>query len=257
MPAGESALMIAARSGKTESFASWSRGTGQLEARERWRGQTALMWAAAEGHRGTVRALVEPGADIKARIGRIHAAPLCVRAGQRPGNETLLTAGADINDLRASGQSSLRLIPVGRRQQCWHEWRLSRRPSAVSAGRQAPAPWCWRSRTRTTTRKVPGRAWRDPNAADGWTRLHQLLTPDVRIARGWPRLRQGSVDSPRARRARRRAWRGRERAKDERHPDDLVTAPKRSTASAPRRFCLRRRPPTCPSCVSWPRTAPI
>ena len=37
------------------------------DARER-RGQTALMWAAAEGHAAVVRALLEAGADINATL---------------------------------------------------------------------------------------------------------------------------------------------------------------------------------------------
>src|SRR6185369_6500569 len=38
-----------------------------VDAREDWRGQTALMWAAAEGHPDVIRELAAHGADVSAK----------------------------------------------------------------------------------------------------------------------------------------------------------------------------------------------
>ena len=47
-----------------------------VNAREGWYGQTALMWAAAEGHTAVVQLLIEAGADVAAvsREGAARAA---------------------------------------------------------------------------------------------------------------------------------------------------------------------------------------
>src|SRR5438067_1461935 len=45
-----------------------------VDARETWFGETALMWAAAENHSDVVRALVGLGAKVDARS-RVTAAP--------------------------------------------------------------------------------------------------------------------------------------------------------------------------------------
>jgi ankyrin repeat protein len=90
----------------------------QVNARESWRGQTALMWAAVENHADVAGLLVESGADVNARTvtyefpnltggngGIIHDRPqggltslmFAARQGAIETAEVLLEAGADIN----------------------------------------------------------------------------------------------------------------------------------------------------------------
>ena len=49
-----------------------------VDAKDDRRGQTALMWAAAEGHAAVVQALIEAGADFRRTPAvRLHAAAVC------------------------------------------------------------------------------------------------------------------------------------------------------------------------------------
>ena len=50
LPGGETALMTAARTGNVKVITSLLAAGAELDSREEARGQTALMWAAAEGH---------------------------------------------------------------------------------------------------------------------------------------------------------------------------------------------------------------
>ncbi len=62
---GETALMAAARAGSVDGGEAPSRRRGAASTRTRhWKGQTALMWAAAQDHRGVVQALVAAGATF-------------------------------------------------------------------------------------------------------------------------------------------------------------------------------------------------
>ena len=47
---GETALMTAARTGVPAAVKTLLAHGADINAKESWRGQTALMWAAAEGH---------------------------------------------------------------------------------------------------------------------------------------------------------------------------------------------------------------
>ena len=83
-PQGETPLMAAARAGVVDSVTALLRhGAGAgIDAREGWRGQTALMWAAAEGHAAVVAPLVAVGADVDARSdGGFTPLAFAVRAG--------------------------------------------------------------------------------------------------------------------------------------------------------------------------------
>src|SRR2546425_573513 len=55
LPEGETALMTAARTGKLEAVKVLLAHGANVNANETWRGQTALMWAAAEGRRRSQR----------------------------------------------------------------------------------------------------------------------------------------------------------------------------------------------------------
>lgn len=65
-PEGETALMTVARTGRVDAAKALLARGAIVDARERWRGQTALMWAAAQGHPAMMRLLIDSGADVHA-----------------------------------------------------------------------------------------------------------------------------------------------------------------------------------------------
>ena len=62
---GETPLMTAARSGAIKGVEEIIAAGANVNAIETARGQTALMWAAAQGHDGVVKALIDGGADTE------------------------------------------------------------------------------------------------------------------------------------------------------------------------------------------------
>jgi ankyrin repeat protein len=70
----------------------------KVDAKDR-KGQTALMWAAADGHSEVVQALLQAGADPRARL-KSGFTPLlfAAREGRAEAVEVLLKAGADVAD---------------------------------------------------------------------------------------------------------------------------------------------------------------
>ena len=84
-----------------------------VDARETWNGQSALMWAGAEGHVPVVETLIARGADIRARSNS-GATPLlfAVRKGSIGAVRALLAAGADVNESRPDGAAPLLVAVV-------------------------------------------------------------------------------------------------------------------------------------------------
>jgi ankyrin repeat protein len=69
-----------------------------VEAKEA-RGQTAILWAAAEGNVEAAEELIHAGADFRIRLNSGFTPLLmAVREGRRPMVQFLLKAGADVND---------------------------------------------------------------------------------------------------------------------------------------------------------------
>ena len=69
-----------------------------VNAKER-RGQTALMWAAAEGHAAVVEALIKAGADFRTPLpSGFTPFFFAVREGRIDVVRVLLKAGADVNE---------------------------------------------------------------------------------------------------------------------------------------------------------------
>jgi ankyrin repeat protein len=125
---GETALMVAARTGKTDAVNLLLARGANPNVKEGWRGQTALMWAAAEGHVATIAALVARGADLKARSNAGFTALLfAAREGRIAAVETLLKAGADMNES----------LPVRRRGP---QAGAAQTPAPQAAGTPAAAP---------------------------------------------------------------------------------------------------------------------
>src|SRR5262249_51874290 len=74
-------------------------GGANVNTKEDWHGQTALMWAAAEGHVPVIEALIKAGADIHARSAAAFTPFLfAAREGQIGAARALLKAGVDVNE---------------------------------------------------------------------------------------------------------------------------------------------------------------
>jgi ankyrin repeat protein len=100
-PEGATPLMTAARVGQPEVLRMLlSHGAREsVDAQESWKGQSALMWAAGEGHIPAIKLLVEMGASVKTRS-KAGFTPLlfAVREGHLDATQELLALGADPND---------------------------------------------------------------------------------------------------------------------------------------------------------------
>ena len=105
-PDGETPLMVAARTGKVDAVRALLAHGANPNTAESWRGQTALMWAAAEGHAAVIPSWWPPAPTCtRARAGASRRS--CSRRvnGRIPTVGALLTAGAQIDDA----------LPVARR----------------------------------------------------------------------------------------------------------------------------------------------
>lgn len=143
-PESETVLMTAAKTGNAEILEMLLSGTPELtlfaaadpNAIEGWKGQTALMWAAALGHTEAVNILVAHGADINqhsafiniatvdsnhfqggfvySRLpkGRMTALHFAVRQGQFESVKTLIELGADIDILEDNGVTPLIMATI-------------------------------------------------------------------------------------------------------------------------------------------------
>ena len=99
--AAETPLMHAARAGSVDAVKVLAKAGADLNAKETWNGQSALMWAAAEAHGAVVEALLELGADLRMRSNAGTTPMLfAVRKGDMRSVRTLLAAGADVNEKR-------------------------------------------------------------------------------------------------------------------------------------------------------------
>lgn len=99
LPGGETPLMTAARTGTLGAVRALLSHGARVDAKDERRGQTALMWAAAEGHAPVVQGLIEAGADVATRLpSGLTPLLLAVREGRSDVVRVLLKSGADPND---------------------------------------------------------------------------------------------------------------------------------------------------------------
>ena len=97
-PGGETPLMMAARTGRPEPLRCLLANGARTEAREDWHRQTALMWAAAEGHLSVVQALLDAGAEVGTRTeGGFTAYLFAARQGHIDVVRQLLAAGVPVD----------------------------------------------------------------------------------------------------------------------------------------------------------------
>ena len=130
---GQTVLMECARTGEAGAVTALLAAGAQVNATESINDQTALMWAVAQQHPRVVQALVELGADIRARsrtyaqnvqtgnrggggevssVFRGGSTPLlfAARVGNAETAKLLLAAGADVNDALPDGASALVVV---------------------------------------------------------------------------------------------------------------------------------------------------
>ena len=84
-PEGQTALLAVARTGNVEAARVLLEFGATIDAREKWGGQTALMWAAARRHPEMMELLIANGADVNAR-GAVRNYQRHVTAEGRPKN---------------------------------------------------------------------------------------------------------------------------------------------------------------------------
>jgi ankyrin repeat protein len=126
--------MLAARTGNPEPVQLLIARGADVNARETWQGETALMWAAAEDHPEVVKLLAARGADLNAKSkvpefpkvkvdlatmvttalprGGMTALMLAARQGAGNGIRALIEAGADLNAVDPDGESALVLAVI-------------------------------------------------------------------------------------------------------------------------------------------------
>ena len=128
---GETALMTCTRTGSVDAVAALlDHDASSINAKEASRGQTALMWAVAQGYPGVVRILIEHGADVQARtqtrsllvsldgvlrspntgkvaLGGFTPLLFAARQGSVESAGLLLDAGAAVNETAPDGASAL------------------------------------------------------------------------------------------------------------------------------------------------------
>jgi ankyrin repeat protein len=107
---GETAIMTASRTGNVEVVRLLLNAGANPDAKEPNKGQTAMMWAAVEGHASAVKALVEHEADFKAKAtGGYDAMMYAVREGRTDVVKALLDAGVNVNEKTPEGTALLNL----------------------------------------------------------------------------------------------------------------------------------------------------
>ena len=99
-PAARPPLMTAARAGALGPVKALLARGAAVDSKDDRRGQTALMWAAAEGHADVVEVLDRGRRRFPRSLGlRLHAAAVCrQRRAHRRRAKVLLKAGADVNE---------------------------------------------------------------------------------------------------------------------------------------------------------------
>jgi ankyrin repeat protein len=99
LPGGETPLMTAARTGSLASVKALLARGAIVDSKDDRRGQTALMWAAAEGHADVAQTLIDAGADVRARVpSGLTSLMFAAREGRLDVVRVLLKAGADANE---------------------------------------------------------------------------------------------------------------------------------------------------------------
>ena len=105
---GETPLMRCARTGNVAAVKSLLARKADVSARDNEQGQTALMWAIAQKHPAVAEALIQGGADIRARSkGGFTPLLFAARVGEVESAKLLLAAGANVEEPAPNGMTPL------------------------------------------------------------------------------------------------------------------------------------------------------
>lgn len=97
-PTGEPPILTCARTGRAAAVRALLAHGADIDAVDAWRGQNALMWAAAENHVPVMRLLLETGAAVDVpSTGGFTALMFAVRQDARGALRLLIEAGAEVN----------------------------------------------------------------------------------------------------------------------------------------------------------------
>ena len=97
-PNGEPPILTCARTGSVAAVRALLAHGADIDAVDAWRGQTPLMWAAAENHVPVMHVLLEAGAAVDApSTGGFTALMFAVRQDARDAVRLLIEAGAEVN----------------------------------------------------------------------------------------------------------------------------------------------------------------
>jgi ankyrin repeat protein len=129
LPEGETILMTAARTGNTAVLGALLKKDARVEARDRFYGETALIWATAADHADAVRTLLDSGADVNARsasaefarrnagltrlsLGQWTPLMYAARSGAMNAAHVLIDRSADVNATDPDGATALVLAII-------------------------------------------------------------------------------------------------------------------------------------------------
>ena len=97
-PTGQPPILTCARTGRVAAVRALLARGADLDAVDAWRGQTPLMWAAAENHVPVMNLLLEAGAAVDtSSTGGFTALMFAVRQDARDALRLLVAAGAEVN----------------------------------------------------------------------------------------------------------------------------------------------------------------
>jgi ankyrin repeat protein len=114
---GDTAFLNCVRSGNVDTVKLMLEAKADANLGEKWRGQTPLMWAAAEKHSTVVKALVDHGADVNAKSrGGFTALQFAAQQGDIESAKILLAAGANVNDADPEDGMTALLTAIGSNQ---------------------------------------------------------------------------------------------------------------------------------------------
>jgi uncharacterized protein len=115
---GETPLMVCARTGNVETVKLLLSHGADPNAKEMQQGQTALMRAVAGKHPEVARALIDRGADFRARSnGGFTALLFAGQQGDVPTARILLAAGADVDDATEKNGTALVVAAASGREE--------------------------------------------------------------------------------------------------------------------------------------------
>lgn len=129
LPEGETVLMTAARTGAVDALTLLLEHGAAIDARERWYGESALIWATVEDHAEAVRVLLRHGADADSRsasqpreqrrngqsilpLGSWTPLMYAAREDARAAAAALVTAGANLDLTDPDGATALTIAII-------------------------------------------------------------------------------------------------------------------------------------------------